>query len=142
MGVCVCVCVYTCTPSTGGKLRSRGGSASRTQDFLHRTGAVDVVSVAWALGSGDQKCPSNFFCSQITDRCPPAAFLGKGQMLWARRATNRSRCFCPSTWRALKSTGTDCVYTHSCVYLCVCTHSLPEFVPFIQNFPARRTEVK
>lgn len=28
---------------------------------------VDVVSVAWALGSGDQKCPSDFFCSQITD---------------------------------------------------------------------------
>ena len=72
----VCVCVYTCTPR-GGKLRSRGGSASRTQDFPHRTGAVGVVSVAWALGSGDQKCPSNFFCSQITDRCPPAAFLGK-----------------------------------------------------------------
>lgn len=103
---------------------------------------VDVVHVAWALSSGDQKCPNNFFCSQITDRCLPAAFLGKGQMLWARRATNRSRCLCPSTWCVLKSTGTDCVCTHSCVYLCVCTHSLPEFVRFLQNFPTRRAEVK
>ena len=121
--VCVCVCVYTPASSRRGRLSSRGGRrASETQDLPHGTGAVGWEYGESGLGPralGPEVPWLYFFPSQTTDRCPPAAFLGKGQMVWVGGAGDKQEQVLLSV-HVYVLLGT-CNVLSVCVSIAVCT---------------------
>ena len=147
--VCVCVCVYTPASSRRERLSSRGGRrASETQDLPHGTGAVGWEYGESGLGPralGSEVPWLYFFPSQTTDRCPPVAFLGKGQMVWVGGAGNKQEQVLLSV-HVYVLLGTCnvlsvCVSIAVCTWVCVHTLSL-NLCLLCRTAPPRRPEVK